>query len=88
MKRANRNEHEEIAADLRAQIAQEITEASGGVALPAGPLPLAERRRASSGRWGGTDGGGLGYRFKLRVREGIDVEVPEGHRSAPPPTAP
>ena len=40
-----RDAHEEIAAGLRSEIAQEIAEATGGMPLPAGPLPSPERRR-------------------------------------------
>jgi len=72
----DRHEHEEIAADLRAQIAQEIAEATGGVALPAGPMPSPS---AAGFIWPleGTVTSGFGYRWG-RMHEGIDISVPEG----------
>lgn len=71
-----RDEHEEVAADLRAQIAQEIAEATGGMALPAGPLPSPS---AAGLIWPleGTLTSGFGYRWG-RMHEGIDISVPEG----------
>jgi murein DD-endopeptidase MepM/ murein hydrolase activator NlpD len=71
-----RDEHEEVAADLRAAIAQEIAEATGGVTLPAGPMPSPS---AAGLIWPleGTLTSGFGYRWG-RMHEGIDISVPEG----------
>jgi len=72
----DRDEHEEVAADLRAQIAQEIAEATGGVALPAGPMPSPS---AAGFIWPieGTVTSGFGYRWG-RMHEGIDIAAAEG----------
>jgi murein DD-endopeptidase MepM/ murein hydrolase activator NlpD len=71
-----RDEHEEIAADLRAEIAQEIGEATGGLPLPAGPLPSPS---AAGFIWPveGTLSSGFGYRWG-RMHEGIDIAAAEG----------
>jgi murein DD-endopeptidase MepM/ murein hydrolase activator NlpD len=71
-----RDEHEDVAADLRAAIAQEIAEATGGMPLPAGPLPSPS---AAGFIWPleGTLTSGFGYRWG-RMHEGIDISVPEG----------
>jgi murein DD-endopeptidase MepM/ murein hydrolase activator NlpD len=71
-----RHEHEEIASEIRAEIAQEIAEATGGVALPAGPMPSPS---AAGFIWPleGTVTSGFGYRWG-RMHEGIDISVPEG----------
>ena len=82
-----RDEHEEVAADLRAEIAQEIAEATGGVPLPAGPLPSPAAPPGSSGRSkapspqaSATAGGGC--------TRGSTSPCRKGRRSAPRPTAP
>jgi peptidoglycan DL-endopeptidase CwlO len=71
-----RHEHEEIAEDLRAQIQQEVAEATGGLPLPAGPLPSPS---AAGLIWPveGTLTSGFGYRWG-RMHEGIDVAAAEG----------
>ena len=71
-----RHEHEEVAADLRAQIAQEIAEATGGLPLPAGPLPSPS---AAGFIWPieGTVTSGFGYRWG-RMHEGVDIAAAEG----------
>lgn len=71
-----RHEHEEIAEDLRAQIQQEVMEATGGLPLPAGPLPTPS---AAGFIWPveGTFTSGFGYRWG-RMHEGIDIAAAEG----------
>lgn len=71
-----RHEHEDVAAGIRAEIAQEIAEATGGLPLPAGPLPSPS---AAGFIWPleGTVTSGFGYRWG-RMHEGIDISVPEG----------
>jgi murein DD-endopeptidase MepM/ murein hydrolase activator NlpD len=71
-----RHEHEEVASEIRAEIAQEIAEATGGVALPAGPMPSPS---AAGFIWPveGTVTSGFGYRWG-RMHEGIDISVAEG----------
>jgi murein DD-endopeptidase MepM/ murein hydrolase activator NlpD len=70
------DQHEEVAADLRASIAQEIAEATGGLPLPAGPLPSPS---AAGFIWPieGTLTSGFGYRWG-RMHEGIDIAAAEG----------
>ncbi len=70
------DQHEEVAADLRTSIAQEIAEATGGLPLPAGPLPSAS---AAGFIWPieGTLTSGFGYRWG-RMHEGIDISAAEG----------
>jgi murein DD-endopeptidase MepM/ murein hydrolase activator NlpD len=71
-----RDEHEGVAADLRAQIAAEIAEATGGYPLPAGPLPSPS---AAGFIWPieGTVTSGFGYRWG-RMHEGVDIAAAEG----------
>jgi murein DD-endopeptidase MepM/ murein hydrolase activator NlpD len=68
--------HEEIAEDLRAEIQQEIAEATGGLPLPAGPLPTPS---AAGFIWPveGTFTSPFGYRWG-RMHEGIDIAAAEG----------
>ncbi|HET8815066.1 MAG TPA: peptidoglycan DD-metalloendopeptidase family protein [Solirubrobacterales bacterium] len=70
------HQHEEIAEDLRAEIQQEIAEATGGYPLPAGPLPTPS---AAGFIWPveGTFTSPFGYRWG-RMHEGIDIAAPEG----------
>ncbi len=71
-----RDAHEEVAAGLRAEIAQEIAAATGGLPLPTGPLPSPS---AAGFIWPieGTLSSGFGYRWG-RMHEGIDIAAPEG----------
>jgi peptidoglycan DL-endopeptidase CwlO len=70
------DQHEEVAADLRSKIAQEVAEATGGMPLPAGPLPTPS---AAGFIWPveGTLTSPFGYRWG-RMHEGIDIAAPEG----------
>jgi murein DD-endopeptidase MepM/ murein hydrolase activator NlpD len=70
------HQHEEIAEDLRAEIQQEIAEATGGFPLPAGPLPTPS---AAGFIWPveGTFTSPFGYRWG-RMHEGIDIAAAEG----------
>jgi murein DD-endopeptidase MepM/ murein hydrolase activator NlpD len=72
----DRDEHEEIAADLRTEIASEIAAATGGLPLPAGPLPSPS---AAGFIWPieGTVTSGFGYRWG-RMHEGVDIAAAEG----------
>jgi murein DD-endopeptidase MepM/ murein hydrolase activator NlpD len=74
--RGELHEHEEIAEDLRAKIQQEVAEATGGLPLPAGPLPTPS---AAGFIWPveGTFTSGFGYRWG-RMHEGIDIAAAEG----------
>ncbi len=71
-----RHEHEDVAAGIRAEIAEEIAAATGGLPLPAGPLPSPS---AAGFIWPveGTVTSGFGYRWG-RMHEGIDISVAEG----------
>ncbi|HYG97371.1 MAG TPA: peptidoglycan DD-metalloendopeptidase family protein, partial [Solirubrobacterales bacterium] len=74
--RGELHQHEEIAEDLRAQIQQEVAEATGGLPLPAGPMPTPS---AAGLIWPveGTFTSGFGYRWG-RMHEGIDIAAAEG----------
>ena len=69
-------QHEEIAEDLRAKIQQEVAEATGGMPLPAGPLPTPS---AAGFIWPveGTFTSPFGWRWG-RMHEGIDIAAAEG----------
>jgi murein DD-endopeptidase MepM/ murein hydrolase activator NlpD len=67
---------EGIEADLQAEIQAKIAAETGGVALPAGPVPAA----SAAGLIWPVDGvltSGFGMRWG-RMHEGIDISVPEG----------
>jgi peptidoglycan DL-endopeptidase CwlO len=70
------HQHEEIAAELRAEIQAQLAEATGGMPLPAGPLPSPS---AAGLIWPveGTLTSPFGYRWG-RMHEGIDIAAPEG----------
>ena len=70
------DEHEEIAADLRAKVETEVAEATTGMALPAGPLPTPS---ASGFIWPieGVLTSPFGERWG-RMHEGIDISAAEG----------
>ncbi|HEX5983427.1 MAG TPA: peptidoglycan DD-metalloendopeptidase family protein [Solirubrobacterales bacterium] len=70
------HQHEEVAADLRAKIQQEVAEATGGMPLPAGPLPTPS---AAGFIWPveGTFTSPFGERWGS-MHEGIDIAAPEG----------
>ena len=65
------HQHEEIAEELRAKLQEEIAEATGGMPLPAGPLPTPS---AAGFIWPveGTFTSPFGYRWG-RMHEGIDI---------------
>jgi murein DD-endopeptidase MepM/ murein hydrolase activator NlpD len=70
------HQHEEVAAELRAEIQAQLAAATGGMPLPAGPLPSP----SSAGLiWPveGTLTSPFGYRWG-RMHEGIDIAAPEG----------
>ena len=69
-------QHEEVAADLRAEVEAEVAEATTGMPLPAGPLPTP----SASGFIWPIDGiltSPFGERWG-RMHEGIDVGAAEG----------
>lgn len=70
------DQHEEVAADLRAKIQAEVAEASTGMPLPIGPLPTPS---AAGFIWpiNGTFTSPFGYRWG-RMHEGIDIGAAEG----------
>lgn len=70
------DEHEEIAADLRAKVETEVAEATTGMPLPAGPLPTPS---ASGFIWPveGILTSPFGERWG-RMHEGIDISAAEG----------
>ena len=70
------HQHEEVAAELRAEIQAQLAAATGGTPLPAGPLPSPS---AAGLIWPveGTLTSPFGYRWG-RMHEGIDIAAPEG----------
>jgi murein DD-endopeptidase MepM/ murein hydrolase activator NlpD len=70
------HEHEDVAAELRAEIQAQLAEATGGMPLPAGPLPSPS---AAGLIWPveGTLTSPFGYRWG-RMHEGIDIAAAEG----------
>jgi murein DD-endopeptidase MepM/ murein hydrolase activator NlpD len=70
------HQHEEVAAELRAEIQAQLAAATGGMPLPAGPLPSPS---AAGLIWPveGTLTSPFGYRWG-RMHEGIDIAAPEG----------
>jgi murein DD-endopeptidase MepM/ murein hydrolase activator NlpD len=70
------HQHEEVAAELRAEIQAQLAAATGGMPLAAGPLPSAS---AAGLIWPveGTLTSPFGYRWG-RMHEGIDIAAPEG----------
>ena len=70
------DQHEELAADLRAKIQAEVAEATTGMPLPTGPLPTPS---AAGFIWpiDGTFTSPFGYRWG-RMHEGIDIGAAEG----------
>ena len=74
--RTDIDQHEEVAADLRAKVEAQIAAATSGTALPAGPLPTP----SSSGLIWPIDGiltSPFGERWG-RMHEGIDISAAEG----------
>ena len=69
-------QHEEVAADLRAEVEAEVAEATSGMPLPAGPLPTPS---AAGFIWpiDGVLTSPFGERWG-RMHEGIDVGAAEG----------
>ena len=70
------DQHEEVAADLRAKVQEEVAEATGGMPLPAGPLPTPS---AAGFIWpiDGTFTSPFGERWGS-MHEGIDIAAAEG----------
>jgi len=70
------DQHEEVAAELRAKIQARLAAATGGHPLPAGPMPSPS---AAGLIWpvNGVLTSGFGARWG-RMHEGIDIAAPEG----------